>query len=112
MFVSKIRLYNNLKINSTNKMNELAGEDESLFGKKTTRLIECAFEKSGKYWFDDKSDGDHEYHSGDYESTWVLRTLPDTVSRAVRFGERHEDPEKRLLAIMRNVIKNEGVFIP
>ena len=39
-------------------------------------------------------------------------TAESSILRAVRFGERYENAEERLIAIMENIIKNKGLFRP
>ena len=46
-----------------------------------------------------------EEHNADY--------LCNVIKKAcIKFGKRYKNPEARLLGIMNNVIKNQGVFTP
>lgn len=63
------------------------------FQKSDLLLIEAAFEKT--------------YYS------WTLDVLSkEKILAAVRFGRKNGPPRKRLKAIMRNIVKNNGDFIP
>lgn len=59
------------------------------------RLIECAFEMSTTFYTDD-----------------FWGEPGDEAARAKEFGERYRWPKQRLRAIMKNIIKNNGKFIP
>ncbi len=61
-----------------------------LFSKTQVRLIELAFEQ-GTGWYCDENTAER---------------------KAVAFGEKYWDDEDRLTAIMTNIIKNDGKFIP
>lgn len=64
-----------------------------IFSREQLILIEQAFERGDGYFKADKEN------------------LEGTAA-AVRFGIRHGDPDSRLLAIMRNIVKNKGEFKP
>lgn len=69
----------------------------TFFSAQQLQLIELAFE--GGYGFFDDTDTD-------------TYTYDDVLDKAHDFYLAHEDDEKRLLAIMRNIIKNKGKFVP
>lgn len=58
----------------------------TIFGIDQLKKIECAYERGNGY----------------FRNGWD----------AVNFGRRYDDPEKRMIAIMENIIKNKGTFIP
>lgn len=68
-----------------------------VFSEEQLCLIESAFET---------------VHFNDFYNLVQDKDLDDKVDRAVAFGEKYDDPDKRLRAIMRNIVKNEGTFIP
>lgn len=43
---------------------------------------------------------------------WRSENQKNSVRRAVAFGEQFEDDSERLLAIMQNIVDNDGVFRP
>jgi hypothetical protein len=61
-----------------------------IFPRKTADLIEAAFEKTLYY---------------------ASNSSP-TSRKSVNFGLKYPDPKKRLIAIMKNVIANNGDFVP
>lgn len=64
-----------------------------VFTTEQLELIECAFER-------------HDDHAGGG------RDASDAVQNAVAFGRKHPVDKKRMIAIMKNIIKNEGEFVP
>lgn len=60
-------------------------------------LIECAFEKSFVFLDSDAKKNNVEY---------------ETREKAMSFGDGYDTDEARLIAIMQNIIKNKGTFIP
>jgi hypothetical protein len=68
----------------------------SVFSREQMALIEMAFERNN--------------HSG---AIWDHR-VNDTVvgQRAEAFGRQHRSPRERLRAIMKNIVKNGGKFVP
>jgi hypothetical protein len=61
---------------------------KGVFSKKTLHAIECAFE----------------------QDPCMDHSLPCEYGAAL-FGRRYDDPVKRLAAIMRNIVKNNGEFV-
>jgi hypothetical protein len=70
-----------------------------VFPEKQRILIESAFEKSDVGF---KNEGDN----------WTIVEVPDYVNTAINFGKKHRSARSRLTAIMENIIKNKGEFIP
>jgi hypothetical protein len=58
-------------------------------------LIESAFERDNMHWCNED---------------WELEQ--DNIYAAIKFGERYTNDKKRLIAIMQNIIDNNGTFIP
>lgn len=67
---------------------------KSIWPEKNLALVECAFEKDGRFGIDNIVCSDAE------------------IARAVTFGEAFEDDTARLSAIVRNMLKNNGLFKP
>lgn len=79
---------------------EMYNEDRlrSYFSEEQIALIENAFEQG----------------SGEYSCSYTTDHLDidDELIVAEEFGDRYENPEDRLVAIMKNIIKNKGTFVP
>lgn len=69
---------------------------DTVFCRTQLKLIETAFEL-GNGWFGERSTG---------------KELTESQRQARAFGEQHMDPSDRLVAIMKNIIKNNGTFKP
>jgi hypothetical protein len=72
---------------------------KNVFSKSQLDLIETAFEKDviryrNKYLINSK---------GNYTKV---------ASKAIRFGEKYKEDQSRLVAILKNIVKNKGQFIP
>lgn len=83
-----------------------------IFSRQQLALIECAFE-GGKGGFsavlDDYFDDEEDFFTVDP----LLANLPrETLTRAVSYADKYPVPENRMIAIMRNIIKNNGTFKP
>ena len=76
---------------------------KNIFTEHELLLIECAFEKDTSFW-NDRYDKYDEY----YNET----KAPKVFQQAKKFGEQHKKPVDRLLAIMQNIVDNNGVFKP
>lgn len=75
---------------------------DKIFPRKQLILIEHAFEKADGFFCEDRLvDMDP-------------RSLPskESLAKALKFGARYSDDGKRLIAIMRNIVKNSGTFNP
>jgi hypothetical protein len=83
-------------LDSTHRRDEITENLSKIFSEGQMGLIEAAFERSSDYG----------YKGDDNDNTY------DLVEAAVEFGERYDDPTKRLRAIMKNIIKNNGEFVP
>lgn len=70
-----------------------------VFPEKQRILIESAFEM-GDVGF--KNEGEN----------WMVDEIPEYVNVAIRFGKKYKSAKSRLEAIMNNIIKNKGEFIP
>jgi hypothetical protein len=66
------------------------------FEEQQLAAVECAFEMR-----DDL---------GDFRDT--LDNDPVTLDRAIAFGKRHRSDRSRLIAILKNIIANDGEFVP
>jgi hypothetical protein len=72
---------------------------DPIFGKKQVQLIEAAFEG----WEPDR----------DEEGNWITDPYTGATEATYNFCNKYElDANKRLAAIFKNIIKNDGVFIP
>ena len=82
----------------TSKLNGLGenihDELRSIFSYKQMDMIESAFEQSEMY------------------SYGGLDDAPKYIHDSIAFGDKYEDDTDRLRAIMRNIIRNAGQFIP
>ncbi len=80
---------------------------DALWGKRNNQLMEIAFELGrGNTWLSDSvlyvdKSNEHNLKSGRKEEL-----------AAYRFGKKYRTAKDRMIAIMKNVIKNKGVFIP
>lgn len=107
MLISRARVFNKLKIgnitfnesglafNSSFSSNSLATELDKYFDSEQLALIETAFEKFSKG-----------------ERGRNLRFEPTKEKIAIDFGEKYEDATSRLVAILKNIIANDGLFCP
>jgi hypothetical protein len=113
-FLSYIRLYNNVTLSELvgtfsntvtegevfeSDYHEISNELDHIFSQAQLCLIETAFELhciNDDYDCDD-ADG---------------YTVEAEADAAVAFGRKYDDPKVRLKAIMKNIIKNNGEFIP
>jgi hypothetical protein len=99
---------------------------ENIFSKLQMALIELCFESPPIYhlrqWFDypftkylaEEYLGLEEYGYDDEIPPPKDRTGKrwDLVIRTVKFSKRFRSPEKRIEAIMKNIVRNKGEFIP
>lgn len=113
MFLSGIGLYNKLEVTqftgqSSHWSDRFTFQDETLdwtkdnFGREQSALIENAFE--GRNITTDYGEAGVDGHRIDEDYTIVYH------GPAVDFYNKYPDPVDRLRAIMKNIIKNEGVF--
>lgn len=79
----------------------------SIFPKQQLRLIEAAFERSIAF----PGFGERQYN---YETdTWeYIGEDGVNYGPAVKFGQKHDDDSKRMIAIMQNIVRNKGEFRP
>lgn len=104
LFMSHIRVFNQIELGGIE--NDRDGIVDSLndyFDNQQLDLIEAAFEIEpshvrGYLGFYREEDGKSE--------------LDKLADKAVNFGSKYDDASKRLRAIMLNLIKNDGVFVP
>jgi hypothetical protein len=85
------------------------------FDRRQLALIEVAFELESHLYdlctiFEVDEDYDYDYYNGDCDISEYV--IDKEYHRAVRFGEKYSDDSKRLMAIMKNIVKNEGTFKP
>jgi len=76
------------------------------FGAKQLDLIEATFERTITV---DEFDGKYHDEMGEDDKP---RNPQKVLKAAYKFANRYPDEEARLFAIMRNIIKNEGRFVP
>ena len=100
--VIKVRKENNVLLGDLQDDDIREEVSEKLFNKKNLDLIEAAFEQ---WTYFDKFD--KEYISIDYGDD-TIKVVPELV----KFCKRYPDKTDRLKAIVKNAIKNEGVFKP
>lgn len=125
-FLSYIRLYNNFSLGQlVGTFSDRVSEDESfevdyhdmtkeletIFTPAQMCLIETAFEKVCinddallDSYYCECEDGD-DYDRDEY-------TTDAEIEAAVLFGQKYENVRLRLRAIMKNIVKNDGLFIP
>lgn len=76
-----------------------------LFSKNQLDLIECAFERSIV------DEADNTYLSV-WDSDKYKYRRTEIAEKAIKFGKKYQSNEERLKAICKNMIKNNGIFIP
>lgn len=88
----------------------LSQQLKDLFGEEQLRLIEQAFERcSGVYRLKAIS----RYNQFSYDKLIEMDLKNDSPQwKAYMFGRAHYEDKDRLVAIMENIIKNKGTFIP
>lgn len=119
-FLSYIRLYNHVSLGQLIgtygdyvfqdeifdvEYIEMMDELREVFTPAQICLIETAFEKA---CINDDAVADDDDHAYDMDT----HTTYDEADAARLFGEKYEEPRQRLRAIMKNIIKNDGLFIP
>jgi hypothetical protein len=98
--LSAIRLGNNIKyLEDSSYIEESSYNTEyklllKVFNQNQLSMIECAFEKGGGGF--------------DYDD----RLSDVLVDKCIKFGQKYRTPKLRLIAIMKNIIKNKGEFKP
>lgn len=108
LFVSQVRFIDNCKLTDTDiEYGYLEMEDRlkqtKYFSKEQKVLIEVAFEGGGGYYQDD--DYADEYNVNKYLSK-------KKINSAIKFYNTYDGAEERLIAILKNIIKNGGEFVP
>lgn len=101
-FLAYVKRFNNVKIGKFfDSDGEFSGNDQlvidqtrKLFGKKQVQLIETAFELRNA--------------ESDFEDYLTV----EENELAQDFGNQHPREKERLVAIMKNIVKNKGVFKP
>ncbi len=102
MFVSAVRKFDNVTAKDVGTGNVWVGEitdynfkhiEDGYWDAKQIQMIETAFES---------------------EASYVLSDLlsDEEISVCKKFKKRYKTPEKRMIGIMRNIIKNKGTFKP
>ncbi len=79
-----------------------------VFSKEQILLIENAFE-TGDGWL---SNGWGNESFIGYKTSDEVDKIKDKVDSAIDFGNMYVNPKGRLEAIMQNIVKNKGTFIP
>ena len=95
-FLSYVRLYDGVSVEDV-VPDALIEKMKTVFSAEQLMLIEAAFELDARPPIVGRLGGEH---------------LPAGSRDAVCFGERFDDPKKRLKAIMENIVANDGVFKP
>ena len=84
------------------------------FDRDQLNLIEAAFEENPDMYtedaIDDLDDGDDIIW--DLPDPKEIRKIEKLANKAVKFGDKYKTPHNRLIAIMKNIIKNKGTFKP
>jgi hypothetical protein len=100
IFVSAVERFNGVRVGVNMDSCRVFGFDDikrplrRFFSAEQMKLIEIAFEVGGGYFLHKKF-------------------KPAELGLAARnFGFRYDDPEQRMVAIMRNIIRNDGEFKP
>lgn len=109
---SKIKLGNGAKLKDIGESNDIAIQLEGIFSPSQLRLMELAFEGTYNGNYKDKIDADEVYDyglSGEvYKGEWL-----NAHKFYRKFGEETEkDREDCIIAIMENIIENNGTFKP
>jgi hypothetical protein len=84
---------------------------KGIFQKTQLQLIEIAFEVGEGYFYaayEENYDTDKEAFVKDKNVT----VSKDLAMKAVKFGNRYSNSKSRMLAIMKNIVKNKGQFVP
>jgi len=76
---------------------------DGIFSENQLNLIETAFEKNIIH--DNKDLLSYKNDEGYYHNSSLGQ-------KAIDFGNKYDEPEERLIAIMKNIIKNKGTFKP
>lgn len=93
-FLAKTRLGNRTRSDGDIDPDDISSALGSIFGKRQMSLIEAAFELDNT--------------SGEFNE----KLSEKQAEKAIAFGEKHDSADKRLIAIMKNIIKNDGTFVP
>lgn len=97
LFAARVNLFNKFKITKAMTLDcevdqvDLQAELRKYFDGYQLDLIEIAFETTEFVWND---------------------VSPTGAKRAISFGKRYLTSRNRMIGIMRNIIKNDGTFIP
>jgi hypothetical protein len=96
LFLSSIRKFNHFSLAESCEINDRADESvKELFGKHNADLIEAVFEDDFTIAKVNFKDSEVDYYS-DFLELWV---------------EKYPNPDNRLEAILKNLIKNRGIFV-
>ena len=88
--------------------NEFSNGLHRFFSRQQLALIECAFEGGHGEFFVSSACG-----GPPHATTSLLRNVPrNTLQRALDYEDAYPKADKRMLAIMRNIVKNNGTFRP
>lgn len=77
---------------------------DGLFTQNQLDLIETAFER-------DVIESDNEYLQDGHNDDWSEK-FTSIAKKAIAFGKRYSSNDKRLIAIMKNIVANKGTFKP
>lgn len=76
-------------------------------------LIETAFETNDMMWDDVQDDFYDNYkQKNEDDADEAENAYFELVESAIKFGRKYKKDSDRLVAIMQNIVKNEGVFVP
>lgn len=110
LFLTEVMKNDNYKVSRYNDLSDICSPQIArrltMFDDNQLDLIETAYEREvimedNDYLMTDDQDGD--FHD---------KTTTDVADRAIGFGEKYNDKTDRMIAIMENLIKNNGEFIP
>lgn len=106
LFLSGVRFKNSVSGNELEEYDNYGIKNyfNGLFDSSNLSLVECAFEK------------DEAFASGAYQRVYNYDTskyvIHEITIKAIDFGKKYKKPKERLVAILKNMIKNKGVFKP
>lgn len=96
MFVAAVERFNKIKATGSTlyDLDEISPFLRQFFTKDQIKLIEMAFEQG----------------NGAFRTSSLA--MQELEARAIKFGNRFDCSEKRMIAIMKNTIRNNGTFVP
>jgi hypothetical protein len=108
IFVCAVERFNKVKTIYDPALHDMLPMLKKIFSLDQLMLIELAFEQGGGHYTEYDFGALPEYR----DESQIPKRMALQGREAVVFGHRFDDPTKRLQAIMRNIIQNEGTFVP